>query len=110
MDRVGGAKQPPGAEEAWAEFREHPSTFSYEELMRFVPKAERAAWHAKAMDAVEPKPRTALRCSVLCLHRPHGERDEREQGQAASETPAKIRRTVPLDFKDTATGEHFDVV
>src|SRR5439155_25158033 len=40
-------------EEAWAEFREHPSTFSYEELMRFVPKAERAAWHAKAMDAAK---------------------------------------------------------
>ncbi|MBI2931112.1 MAG: hypothetical protein HYY16_05635 [Planctomycetes bacterium] len=39
--------------EAWAEFREDPSTFSYEELMRFVPKAERAAWHAKAMEAAE---------------------------------------------------------
>jgi uncharacterized protein DUF6880 len=40
-------------EEAWTEFGENPSTFSYEELMRFVPKAERAAWHAKAMDAAE---------------------------------------------------------
>jgi uncharacterized Zn finger protein len=40
-------------EEAWAEFREGPSTFSYEELMRFTPKAERAAWHAKAMGAAE---------------------------------------------------------
>ena len=40
-------------EEAWAEFRVAPSTFSHEELMRFVPKAERAAWHAKAMDATE---------------------------------------------------------
>lgn len=40
-------------EEAWAEFRADPNTFSYEELMRFVPKAERAAWHAKAMDAAE---------------------------------------------------------
>jgi hypothetical protein len=39
--------------EAWTEFREHPSTFTYEELMRFVPKAERVAWHAKAMDATE---------------------------------------------------------
>jgi hypothetical protein len=38
-------------EEAWAEFREEPSTFSYEELIRFAPKAERGAWHAKAMDA-----------------------------------------------------------
>ncbi len=35
---------------------------------------------------------------------------EREQGQAARETPAKTTRTVPLEFKDTATGEHFDVV
>ncbi len=40
-------------EDAWAEFREAPSSFSYEELMRFVPKAERAAWHAKAMDTAE---------------------------------------------------------
>ncbi len=40
-------------EDAWAGFREHPSTFSYEDLMRFVPKAEHAAWHAKAMDTAE---------------------------------------------------------
>jgi hypothetical protein len=40
-------------ESAWAEFRGAPSTFSYEELMRFVAKAERAVWHAKAMDAAE---------------------------------------------------------
>jgi len=40
-------------EEAWTEFREHPSTLSYKELMRFVPKAERAAWHAQAMDTAE---------------------------------------------------------
>ncbi len=40
-------------EEAWTEFRENPSTFSDQELMRFVPQAERAAWHAKAMDTAE---------------------------------------------------------
>jgi len=40
-------------EDVWAEFREHPSTFSYEDLMRLVPKAQRAAWHAKAMDTAE---------------------------------------------------------
>ena len=40
-------------EEAWTEFREHPSTVAYQELMRFVPKSERAAWHAKAMHAAE---------------------------------------------------------
>jgi hypothetical protein len=28
----------------------------------------------------------------------------------AYETPAKTTRTVPLEFKDEATGEHFDVV
>jgi hypothetical protein len=34
---------------------------------------------------------------------------EREQGQAADETPPKTTRT-PLEFKDDETGEHFDVV
>jgi tetratricopeptide (TPR) repeat protein len=36
---------------AWAEFNAHPHQYSYEELMRYVTKNERAAWHAKAMDA-----------------------------------------------------------
>jgi hypothetical protein len=40
-------------EDAWAEFGKDPSTFSYEELIRFAPKAQRAAWHAKAMDTAE---------------------------------------------------------
>lgn len=40
-------------EDAWAAFREHPSAFSYGDLMRFVPKVERAVWHAKAMDTTE---------------------------------------------------------
>jgi tetratricopeptide (TPR) repeat protein len=40
-------------EDAWAAFRQNPSTFSYGDLMRFVPKAERAAWHTKAMDTAE---------------------------------------------------------
>jgi uncharacterized Zn finger protein len=40
-------------EDAWAAFREEPNTFSYDDLMRFVPKAERAAWHAKAMDTAD---------------------------------------------------------
>jgi len=38
-------------EEAWVQYREQPSKFTYEELMRFVPKAKRAAWHGKAMEA-----------------------------------------------------------
>ena len=40
-------------EAAWAEFQESPNTYSYEELMRFVPNAERASWHTKAIDAAE---------------------------------------------------------
>jgi hypothetical protein len=38
-------------EAAWAEFKKHPSKYSYADLMRYVPDAERAAWHTKAMDA-----------------------------------------------------------
>ncbi len=40
-------------QEAWQEFREQPCKYSYEELMRFVPKAERTHWHTKALDAAE---------------------------------------------------------
>jgi hypothetical protein len=36
---------------AWAEYREHPSKYSNEDLMKYVPKAERAAWHEKAVEA-----------------------------------------------------------
>lgn len=36
---------------AWAEFRDHPSELSYHELMRYVPKADRGAWHETAMEA-----------------------------------------------------------
>ncbi|MGA2076080.1 MAG: DUF6880 family protein [Terriglobia bacterium] len=39
--------------DAWAEFEKTPSTYSYEELMRFVPEAERADWRAKALHAAE---------------------------------------------------------
>lgn len=40
-------------QDAWAEFCNTPNTFSYEELMRFVPRAARTAWQAKAMNAAE---------------------------------------------------------
>ena len=39
--------------EAWREFQEGPSKYSYEELMRFVPKAELTHWHTKALDTAE---------------------------------------------------------
>ena len=40
-------------EDAWAAFREEPCNYSYAELMRFVPKTGRAAWHEKSMDAAK---------------------------------------------------------
>jgi len=36
---------------AWAEYRKRPSKFSYDDLMKVVPKAERAVWREKALDA-----------------------------------------------------------
>jgi len=36
---------------AWADYCKHPSKYAYDELMTFVPKAERAKWHEKAIEA-----------------------------------------------------------
>lgn len=38
---------------ARAAYREHPCPYAYDELMEFVPKAERSVWHEKAVGAVE---------------------------------------------------------
>ncbi|MBP7867045.1 MAG: hypothetical protein KA419_13970 [Acidobacteria bacterium] len=38
-------------EEAWGDYRERPGKYTYDELMKFVPKAERPQWHAKAIEA-----------------------------------------------------------
>jgi len=38
---------------AWAEFRSNPNKFSYDALLKYVPKKERASWHEKAMAASE---------------------------------------------------------
>jgi tetratricopeptide (TPR) repeat protein len=40
-------------DDAWDRFREYPSLFAYEDLMRFVPKSERKIWHAKAIEAAK---------------------------------------------------------
>jgi hypothetical protein len=42
-------------EAAWADFREHPSKFTYDDLMKFVPKAERQEWQEKALSAAKGK-------------------------------------------------------
>jgi tetratricopeptide (TPR) repeat protein len=36
---------------AWADYCRHPSTYSYRDLMKFVPKPDRGAWHEKAIEA-----------------------------------------------------------
>jgi hypothetical protein len=36
---------------AWADYRKHPSKYTYKDLMKLVPKAERTSWHEKAIDA-----------------------------------------------------------
>jgi hypothetical protein len=36
---------------AWEEFQKHPSRYTYDELMKFVPHGERSAWHERALDA-----------------------------------------------------------
>ncbi len=38
---------------AWSEFEAHPSTFTYKELMCYVPGEERTDWHQKAMASSE---------------------------------------------------------
>lgn len=48
LDRPGDALQ-----SAWSEFEAHPSTFTYKELIRYVPAKEKNAWHQKAMETSE---------------------------------------------------------
>ncbi len=38
---------------AWSDFAENPNEFAYEQLMRYVPKAEKIAWHERAMAAAD---------------------------------------------------------
>jgi len=36
---------------AWSDYREHPSTDTYDDLMKYVPKGQRKEWHEKAIQA-----------------------------------------------------------
>jgi hypothetical protein len=49
LGRVG--RRGEALDSAWTEFCEQPHEFTYQELMSYVPKTERARWHAKAMEA-----------------------------------------------------------
>jgi uncharacterized Zn finger protein len=49
LRKLGRAEE--AVDAAWADFRKHPSKFTYDDLMQFVPKAEHKAWHEKALNA-----------------------------------------------------------
>ena len=38
---------------AWDEFRKHASDYSYDDLMKYVPRSDRKVWHTKAMDVAQ---------------------------------------------------------
>jgi tetratricopeptide (TPR) repeat protein len=38
---------------AWESFQSVPSSYTYQELMKYVPKTDRAEWHAKSMAVVD---------------------------------------------------------
>ena len=44
-------RQDEALDAAWADFQQHPSKFTYDDLMKFVPKAGRREWHEKALNA-----------------------------------------------------------
>ena len=44
-------RQDEALEAAWADFQQHPSKFTYDDLMKFVPKAEFQEWREKALNA-----------------------------------------------------------
>jgi hypothetical protein len=66
LTRLG--RQNEALEAAWADFREHPSQFTYDDLMKFVPEAERREWHEKALQ-MRPRAQTCIRC-WNCSSRP----------------------------------------
>ena len=49
LAKIGRAED--ALQSAWSEFEAHPSTFTYRELMRYVPDKEKAAWYKKSMAA-----------------------------------------------------------
>lgn len=49
LTRLG--RQDEALEAAWADFQRHPSKFTYDDLMKFVPEAEHREWHERALSA-----------------------------------------------------------
>jgi len=48
LSRLG--KKEDALAQTWTEFERNPSEYSYDDFMRYVPKAARARWHEKAME------------------------------------------------------------
>ena len=44
----------------WADFGRNPSTYAYDDLMKFVPVKDRASWHEKAIEAAAQPGRCSL--------------------------------------------------
>lgn len=51
LARVGQTED--ALQSAWSEFEAHPCTFTYKELMRYVPNKEKKSWRQKAIAAAE---------------------------------------------------------
>jgi len=54
-------------EAAWADYREHPSHYTYNDLMKYVPKADRAKWRTKALDATKDAHLSSVMDLLLAL-------------------------------------------
>ena len=49
LRRLGRGEEALGS--AWADYRRRPSAYSYRDLLKFVPRQDRGAWHEKAIEA-----------------------------------------------------------
>ena len=49
----------------WAKYRQHPSKYSYDDLMQLVPSPERARWHERAIQAAMAADLSSL-IGLLC--------------------------------------------
>jgi tetratricopeptide (TPR) repeat protein len=72
---------------AWADFRDDPNDFSYEALMRYVPKSEKSAWHDRALTAANKANLGAF--IALCVK---AKEWQRLAGRVRSAEPAELER------------------
>jgi tetratricopeptide (TPR) repeat protein len=51
LTKLGRARE--ALEAAWTDYRDHPSKYTYDDLMQFVTRSERSLWHEKAIEAAK---------------------------------------------------------